>query len=295
MLLQQRHQQQARCREARMTERLISIIVSTYNRPDALAQVLAGCAAQYDPNYEIIVADDGSTEHTRAAIERIAETAPIRIQHVWHPDDGFRLAAIRNRGILEARGNYLIFLDGDCVPQHDFVSQHRRLAQKGSIVTGSRILLDETLTREVLERNLALADQKPRFWLKQRWAGHANKVAPLWLKLPDREWRRLKKFKWRGIKGCNMSAWRSDLEQVNGFDESFVGWGHEDADLVVRLANHGVHRKLGAYATEIFHLWHREQARDRANSNYDRVQARLADGSIKAEQGLAELKGGPGA
>ena len=271
-----------------MTDRLISVIVSTYNRPDALERVLAGCIAQYDPNYEIIVADDGSTEETRATIARIADTTPIRIEHVWHPDEGFRLSAIRNKGIARARGNYLIFLDGDCVPQHDFVLQHRLLAQAGSIVTGSRILLDETLTREVLDQQIALPDQTAAFWLKQRMAGKANKITPLLIKFPDSEWRRLKGFKWRGIKGCNMSAWRSDLEQVNGFDESFVGWGHEDADLVVRLANLGVHRKLGAYATEIFHLWHREQARDHENSNYGRVQARLTDGSVRAERGLSE-------
>jgi glycosyltransferase involved in cell wall biosynthesis len=272
-----------------MTDTLISLIVTTYNRPDALERVLAGCIAQYDPNYEIIVADDGSTPETRAAIERIAETSPIRIQHVWHPDQGFRAAAIRNKGIREARGDYLIFLDGDCVPQHDFVLQHRLLAQPGAIVTGSRILLDEALTRAVIEQHIALPSQNALFWLKQRMAGHTNKVVPLLFKLPDSAWRCLKKFKWRGIKSCNMSAWRCDLEYVNGFDESFVGWGHEDADLVARLANHGVHRKRGAYATEIFHLWHREQARDRESSNYDRVQARLADGSTRAERGLAEL------
>jgi len=272
-----------------MADRLISLIVSTYNRPDALERVLAGCVMQYDPSYEIIVADDGSKAETQAVIERIAETTPIRIQHVWHPDEGFRLAAIRNKGIAEARGDYLIFLDGDCVPQHDFVLQHRLLAQTGSIVTGSRILLDEALTREVIEQKIALPNQKSLFWLKQRMAGKANKIAPLFIKLPDSDWRRLKRFKWRGIKGCNMSAWRRDLEQVNGFDESFVGWGHEDADLVVRLANCGIHRKLGAYATEIFHLWHREQARDQESSNYERVHARLSDGSVRAERGLAEL------
>jgi len=272
-----------------MTDMLISVVVSTYNRPDALERVLAGCIAQYDPSYEIIVADDGSAEATRAVIEQIAATTPLRIQHVWHEDDGFRLAAIRNKGIAQARGEYLIFLDGDCVPQHDFVMRHRQLAQTGFIVTGSRILLGEKLTQHVLSQKISLPDQRAGFWLKQRLAGQANKIAPLFAKLPDRDWRRLKQFKWRGIKGCNMSAWRDDLEAVNGFDESFVGWGHEDADLVVRLANRNVHRKLGAYATEIFHLWHREQARDRETSNYARVQARLSDGSTRAERGLAEL------
>ncbi|SDD09998.1 glycosyltransferase family 2 protein [Paraburkholderia lycopersici] len=268
---------------------LISVIVSTYNRPDALERVLSGCGAQSDTRYEIIVADDGSAKATRETVARCASSSAVRIEHVWHPDDGFRLAEIRNKGIAQARGDYLIFLDGDCVPQRDFVQRHRQLASERAIVTGSRILLDETLTKQVIDRRISLQDQGFGFWAKQRLAGHVNKIAPLFVKLPDRKWRDVEQFKWRGIKGCNMSAWRSDLERVNGFDTSFVGWGHEDADLVVRLANGGVHRKLGAYATEIFHLWHREQPRTQASPNQERVKARIGDGTVRAERGLAEL------
>ncbi len=278
-------------RNRTMKDMLISVVITTYNRPDALERVLAASIAQYDPSYELIVADDGSTDATRETVERIAENSPVRIEHVWHPDEGFRVSTIRNKGVARARGEYIIFLDGDCVPQHDFVMRHRMLAAEGAVITGSRILLDETLTRDVIDRKLSLPDQTPGFWLKQRLGGHANKIAPIFVKLPDRSWRQLDRFKWRGIKGCNMSAWRSDLEKVNGFDENFVGWGHEDADLVVRLANCGVHRKLGAYATEIFHLWHRENRRDHETSNYERVRARLADGNTRAERGLAELPG----
>ena len=268
---------------------LISVVITTYNRPDALERVLSACMAQYDPYYELIVADDGSGPDTRALVERLAQTTPIPIEHVWHPDEGFRAAAIRNKGIARARGHYIIFLDGDCVPQHDFIAQHRRLSEEDAVVTGSRILLNESLTRAVIDQPLSLPDAHPGFWLKQRLGGNVNKILPLWAKLPDRAWRRLDRFKWRGIKSCNMSAWRDDLERVNGFDETFVGWGHEDADLVARLFNAGVDRKLGAYATEIFHLWHREQPRDREGPNYDKVVARLADRTTRAEVGIGEL------
>ncbi|MEM5401345.1 glycosyltransferase family 2 protein [Paraburkholderia unamae] len=268
---------------------LISVIVSTYNRPDALERVLASLSAQSDARYEIIVADDGSADATRATVERCAASSPVRMEHVWHPDDGFRLAEIRNKGIVQARGDYLIFLDGDCVAQHDFVARHRQLASERAIITGSRILLDDTLTQQVIAQTIPLADKGFGFWVQQRLAGHVNKIAPLFLKLPDRKWRVIEQFKWRGIKGCNMSAWRIDIERVNGFDTSFTGWGHEDADFVARLANCGVHRKLGAYATEIFHLWHREQARAQASSNEARVKVRIADGTVRAERGLAEL------
>ncbi|MFC5430399.1 glycosyltransferase family 2 protein [Paraburkholderia denitrificans] len=268
---------------------LISVVVSTYNRPDALERVLSACAAQTDTNYEIIVADDGSTGSTRETVGRCAQASTVRIDHVWQEDDGFRAAEIRNKGIAKSRGDYVIFLDGDCVPQHDFVQRHRQLATEHVVVTGSRILLDETLTQQVIDRKLSLPDEGPGFWARQRMGGHVNKIAPLFIKLPDHKWRDIDHFKWRGIKSCNMSAWRCDLERVNGFDASFVGWGHEDADLVIRLANCNVHRKLGAYATEIFHLWHREQPRTQENSNYERVKARIADGTVRAARGLAEL------
>lgn len=270
---------------------LVSLVVSTYNRPDALAAVLDGCATQTDRRFEVIVADDGSTDSTRAVVEESARRLPVPLEHVWHPDDGFRLAAIRNKGILRARGDYIVFLDGDCVPQTDFVARHRALAATGSLVTGSRILLGEALTAQVLDRRIDLASCGAGFWLRARLSGGANKILPLFAKLPDLAARRVDGFRWRGIKGCNLAVWADDLAKVNGFDESFVGWGHEDADLVVRLHNAGVARKNGFMATEVLHLWHREQQRDREGSNRERVERRLADHRTEAEIGLAQLRG----
>jgi glycosyltransferase involved in cell wall biosynthesis len=270
---------------------LISVVVSTYNRPDALRATLGGCAAQTDRHFEIIVADDGSADSTRIAIEHAAQQLPVRLEHVWHPDDGFRLAAIRNKGIAHARGAYLIFLDGDCVPQADFIAQHRALAAAGSFVTGSRILLGEALTAAALDGRVNLASRNVLFWLRARLRGDANKILPLFVKLPSGlAARRVNGFRWRGIKGCNFAVWADDLVKVNGFDESFTGWGHEDADLAVRLCNAGIARRNGFMATEVLHLWHREQLREQEGSNRERVLARLADHCIKAQTGLAQLR-----
>jgi predicted glycosyltransferase involved in capsule biosynthesis len=95
-----------------------------------------------------------------------------------------------------------------------------------------------------------------------------------------------RRFTWRRIKSCNLGVWRSDLGLVNGFDESFTGWGHEDSDLVVRLFNAGVMRKDGAFATEVFHLWHREAQRSAESSNKAVVLERAANGTIRATKGL---------
>lgn len=268
---------------------LVSLIVSTYNRPDALSLVLAGCGRQTDPRFEVIVADDGSTDATRGVVEEMSANLRVPVEHVWHADEGFRLAAIRNKGIKRARGEYLIFLDGDCVPQPDFVARHRQLAQRGAMVTGSRILLGPELTAAAIGTRFDVAGASVAFWVRQRLRGQANKVLPLFVKLPDFPGRRVDGFKWRGIKGCNLAAWSADVATVNGFDESFTGWGHEDADFVARLHNAGVARKKGFMATEVLHLWHREQARDNENPNRQRVLQRLADGHVEAERGLAQM------
>lgn len=118
-----------------------------------------------------------------------------------------------------------------------------------------------------------------------------NKVLQLLVRWPDLG-RTSRTFSWRRIKSCNLAVWRSDLDKVNGFDESFTGWGHEDSDLVVRLFHAGVMRKYGAFATEVFHLWHREAERDQETSNRKVVLERAAAKVTQAVQGLRE-HGGP--
>jgi predicted glycosyltransferase involved in capsule biosynthesis len=209
----------------------------------------------------------------------------VPLRHVWQEDQGFRAARARNLGTLDARGDYIVFLDGDCVPQRNFISQHRRLAQRGYLVQGSRILLNQAATARVLGQRLDLATLDAGAKLAWRGSGALNKVLPLLLTLPDLG-RTRRRFSWRRIKSCNLAVWRADLELVNGFDESFSGWGHEDSDLVLRLYNAGIMRKDGAYATEVFHLWHKEAARDQATSTRAAVLQRAVDRTVQAVKGL---------
>jgi glycosyltransferase involved in cell wall biosynthesis len=267
----------------------ISIIITTYNRPDALTAVVEACFAQDDKNFEIIIADDGSANNTRETVAALQARSPVPLRHVWQEDIGFRAARARNLGTLAAHGEYVIFIDGDCVPQSDFVANHRRLAKRGYLVTGSRVLLSEGYTRQLLDQHLDIQRLGVLDKLKLRLAGDANKFLQTVLTLPD-VGRERKRFTWRRIKSCNMGAWRSDLDLVNGFDESFTGWGHEDSDLVIRLFNAGVLRKDGAFATEVYHLWHREAKRDQESSNRSIVLQRALDKTTQATSGLRELR-----
>ncbi|HAT32643.1 MAG TPA: glycosyl transferase family 2 [Janthinobacterium sp.] len=264
----------------------ISVVITTYNRPDALTAVLEACFAQDDRNFEIIIADDGSSDNTRAAVEELKRRSPVPLTHVWQEDLGFRAALARNRGTLAARGDYIVFLDGDCIPQRDFIAQHRKLAVRGHLVSGSRILLDAPFSARVLAEHLDLQRLRLADKLRLRCGGHTNKLLQLLFTWPDLG-RVRRRFSWRRIKSCNLGVWRADLERVNGFDQSFLGWGHEDSDLVVRLFNAGVMRKDGAFATEVFHLWHKESARDQESSNRDIVLRRARDGTIQAAEGLS--------
>lgn len=278
----------------------ISVVITTYNRPDALAAVVEGLFEQDDKGFEIIIADDGSTANTRDCIAALAARAPVPLKHVWQPDDGFRAAMARNRGTLAAAGDYIVFLDGDCVPQRDFIARHRALMQPGFLVSGSRILLSSALTARVLAEHIDLGSLSLADKLRYRFKGDLNKVLQLLARWPDAG-RVRRRFSWRRIKSCNLGVWRADLALVNGFDESFTGWGHEDSDLVVRLFHAGVLRKDGAFATEVFHLWHREAQRDQESSNRRVVLERAANKTTQAVKGLKEhehdpeFAGAPGA
>ena len=264
-----------------------AFVVLTYNRPDAALAVLRALAPQCGPQHVVVIADDGSradnVQALRDGLPRFA--GPVR--HVWHPDAGFTAARARNLGAAAAACDYLVFMDGDCVPNPRFALRHAQLAEAGHFVNGSRVLLSPALTERVLAGQVDLSQCDTADWLRLRLAGDVNKLTHL-LQWPGAPFRVQPRFRWKGIRSCNFGvAWR-DYEAVNGFDETFAGWGHEDADLVLRLHHQGLRRKNGFLGTEVYHLWHREQGRTQEGANRARVTARMESGIVRAGRGLAE-------
>ena len=267
----------------------ISFIVLTYNRTDALLAVLRSLARQCGIDHEVLVADDGSSA---AEVDMLRQHCPAfscPIRHVWHADMGFTAAAARNLGAHHSVGDYLVFLDGDCVPGPSFVKAHSRLAEPACFVNGSRVLLSEQLTQRVVSQGMDLPDQSWAFWLRARLKGDSNKLLHM-LGWPMSWFRVQQGFRWKGIRSCNLAVWRKDFLAVNGFDETFAGWGHEDADLVLRLSHSAVRRKNGFWATEVYHLWHPEQQRHHESVNSQKVFDRIKTHQIRAEKGLAEIE-----
>lgn len=268
---------------------LISVIVTTYNREDALAAVLRSLARQTDKNFEVVVADDGSRPATGDLVDDWKAKVGHRVEHVWHEDKGFRAGEIRNRAVLASRGDYVIFLDGDCIVRPDFIAQHRKLAETNAFVTGNRVLLSETLTERVLREGL-----EPERWsfvqfLAERLRGGVNRLSAL-LHLPLGPLRRLRAKEWKGARSCNLAVWRRDLDTVDGFDADYAGWGKEDSDLIVRLLHAGVTRKDGNFATGVVHLWHKEADRSALSDNERKLAELLTGHDVRAKRGLSALR-----
>jgi glycosyltransferase involved in cell wall biosynthesis len=268
---------------------LISVIVTTYDREDALDAVLRSLARQSDRRFEVVIADDGSGAATAALIERWKPRLGVALTHVWQEHLGFRAAGIRNRALLAGRGDYCVFLDGDCIARADFIAMHRHLAEAEWFVTGNRVLLSSTLTAAVLRDGLEPETWSLAEWIGQRGRGGVNRLAAI-LRLPLGPLRKLGKDRWRGARSCNLAVWRSDLERIDGFDASFSGWGREDSDLLVRLLHAGVRRKDGRFATGVFHLWHPAADRAQLSANEAKLDAALRSTRIRADCGLSALR-----
>jgi len=226
-----------------------TLIITTYNRPDALALVLESVLVQTEMPLEVVIADDGSTQETAEVIQDFKEKCPCSIQHIWQKDEGFRLAQIRNKAIAASKGDYLLMLDGDMVLHPQFVETQANNAQKGYFIQGSRVLLSSDLTKE------CIAQKKIHFTPFQ--AGITNRINAINSRFLSKMLSK-EKNNHIGVRGCNMAFWKQDVLRINGFNEAFQGWGREDSEFVVRLLNSGIKRKNVKCTAVAYHLYHPE-------------------------------------
>jgi glycosyltransferase involved in cell wall biosynthesis len=267
---------------------LISVIVTTYNREDALDAALRALAHQSDRYFEIVIADDGSRLETGRIVESWKPRLSVPLKHVRHAHHGFRGGEIRNRGIRASAGEICIFLDGDCLAGTDFVAAHRQLHESGWFVTGNRILLSPELTESVLTQRVAVETWSFTALLRQRMRGGINRLMPT-LRLPLGPLRKLHRESWEGAQTCNLAVARRDLDRVDGFDCGYTGWGLEDSDLVVRLLHAGVRRKDGRFATGVLHLWHPQSDRAQLPANQARLDEVIGGTRVRALRGLSVI------
>jgi len=231
---------------------MLSVILSTFNRPDALGRALDGLARQEGAGeFEVVVADDGSGPSTMALMDLWLRKAPFPLIHTRQEHQGFRLARARNRAILASRGDRLVFLDGDCVPLAGFLRAHLAGIMPGSFLCGLRYYLGREETERLLEDPEGTGDGD-----LLRRVGRRERIRVAFRRILDRAYR-ISRLKDRPKPlGANLSVWRGDLEKANGFDERFEGWGHEDEDLARRLVRLGGRKRTAPAQARIVHLWH---------------------------------------
>lgn len=233
----------------------IGVIITTYNQPEWLDKVLTGYQCQDFPSFQIIIADDGSDQATRDIIEKYKTDTDLDILHVWHQDNGFRKCEILNKAIVETDCDYLIFTDGDCIPEPNLVSTHYKKAEPGYFLSGGYIKLTMDLSKLISKQLIASGKVFNKKWLVQHGQPNSHKLQKLNKSgLFERFMNCVTPTKatWNGM---NSSTWKSDLVKANGFNED-MQYGGLDRELGERLWNNGLKSKQMRYSTTCLHLEH---------------------------------------
>ena len=265
----------------------VSVIVATYEWPEALDAVLFALSEQSEPDFEVVVADDGSGRETTATVERWSKAFGGRVRHVRQDDAGYRLARVKNLGARSATGDFLAMIDGDSVPRRRFVEAMRKSAVPGWFLGGKRLELSDGLTDRVL------AERQPiHRWSFARWLLERGDAGPLTVLTP-RDRRRpgrggMPEFVPHTERyGFLFGVRREDFERVNGFDMRYEGWGEEDIDLAVRLRRLGLRCGWPGPQGTLLHLWHESRKGPRPNTGL--LEETRAGDRVEAVSGLREL------
>ena len=255
----------------------ISLIISTYNSNGPLEVVLNSVLKQQALPGEVLIADDGSGPETKNLVDRFSAIFPVPLVHVWHPDNGYQLSAIKNRAVAAAKGEYIIFIDGDLVLHPSFIFDYQQNIHPGEILVASRVFLSEAYTKKLL-----LQKKEP----VKAWPWHTEKNWPSAIRIPWLHHFIKGSTSYIGARGGLMGVFRTDYIKVNGFDESFTGWGREDSDLFVRLLNSDVKRKNIKFAAITYHLWHPVLSRQQLATNDILLEKTIAAKSKWCEAGI---------
>ncbi len=230
-----------------------TLIIATYNWPGALHLCLKSVEEQTVLPTEVIIADDGSTLETKNLIETLQKSFPIPIVHLWQEDLGFRKTIILNKSFATSKYDYIIQIDGDVFLHKNFIKDHLNAARPNFLLQGSRVMLSNDYSKKLIEE----LDTNPNLF------GWGNKRIENGFRIPIISHYLLNRYKNSYpiyyARGANMSFWKKDIFAVNGYNESYEGWGHEDSDLTLRMMNNGVKKSIVKFAAIVYHLYHTEK------------------------------------
>jgi glycosyltransferase involved in cell wall biosynthesis len=232
-----------------------SVIISTYNQPEWLKKVLIGYEHQPFKNLEIIIADDGSTKETEAVVKEFREGSNLKITHVWQEDKGFRKTKILNKAVQKTQASYLIFTDGDCIPRADFVETHLKLKKKNSFLSGGYFKLPKNISEAISDDDIKTQRCFDKVWLLDQGLKKKFKINKLTASGFKEQFLNTITPTKATFDGMNVSVWKNDVIEVNGFDER-MEYGGEDRELGERLMNMGIKPIQIRYSAICLHLDH---------------------------------------
>ena len=258
-----------------------SIIISTYNSPLWLEKVLYGYNNQTYRNFEMVIADDGSTQETFELLDRLGKEMFYSIVHVWHEDRGFQKSQILNKAILKSSAEYIIMSDGDCIPRKDFVEQHIKYREEGYFLSGGYFMLPMDISESISKDDIYTERCFDLAWLKNlglKTSFRNNKLDSGAVKAKMLNSFTPTNASWNGH---NASGWKNDILAVNGFDER-MQYGGQDRELGERLVNAGIRAKQIRYNAIVLHLDH-----PRGYKNEQSIAKNRAIRKITQEQEVA--------
>ena len=235
-----------------------SLVTPTYNWPEALELLLLSVLNQTVLPNEVIIADDGSRQETKALIERYQIKFPIPLFHIWHEDESNRKPKIMNKAIAASNFDYIVEIDGDIIMNKFFIEDHLTFAKKGYYLFGSRVNIQEKLLSKLFFKQI-LSFHFFSKGIKKR--GRTIRI-PFLMQFVKSVAERSKK-----LRGCNMSFWKEDFIKINGFNEDLVGWGIDDSEMIQRLHNIGIIGKRLKFAGIAYHIFHKEQSKSHIEIN----------------------------
>jgi glycosyltransferase involved in cell wall biosynthesis len=258
----------------------IAVLISTYNWPEALELVLLSLLKQTRLPDEILIADDGSMEKTKALIDYYKSLFPITIKHAWQEDKGFRKCLILNKAVKLAEAKYIIEIDGDIIVNPKFIADHARAATKGYFIQGSRTMLTEAKTIEILKTKQINFHSLSKGIYSRFNAFRIPLLSIFFNPNPRSSW---------NVKGCNLAFWRDDYIRVNGYYNDFEGWGWEDYEFAARLINVGILKKRLKMAAISYHMFHKIHDRENFFPNELIYRKTIAEKSIYCKSGYHEV------
>jgi len=270
-------------------KRSLTLVVPVYNAVRYLEFIFAALERQSFRDFEVIIADDGSGAEMRGLIENVQRSAPFSIQHLWHEDKGFRKNAMLNQAIAASQTDYLVFIDGDCLPHHKFLEDHWTRHQSNTLLCGRRVNFSKPITDQLTREDIS-SGQFEKYSFSLLWDGFMARSSNLeeGIRIQHPLFRKFIEMREARILGSNFSVEKASLEHINGFNEDYQGYGlGEDSDIAYRLGIMGVKSLTLRHLAILYHLYH--SARSVREENKRIYEYVMTVGEPVCKNGLRKL------